>query len=162
MRDPVIAVRALGAHRGSRWQAVACISLALAHAVTAADINGYLEETAKRQAQESVSAGMDEVASRARAGEAEAQYQLGMAYRNGWGTKPDALAAVIWLREAADQGHARAQHVLGSMYEAGEGVPVSLEKARAWYTKSADSGFAEAQRSLARLTRQGSDAVPRQ
>lgn len=164
MHDQDIRSTPAAAFRRALWRAVACIALILFPPVLggAADIDGYLEQSARRQAQESVSANLVEITDRARAGDAESQYQLGLAYRNGWGIERDALGAVTWLREAADQGHARAQHALGTLYEAGEGVPVSLEKARGWYAKSAAAGLVEARRSLARLTRQGNEAAPQQ
>lgn len=116
-----------------------------------ADIGGYLEDQAKREkAREQVSA-FDETVKLARDGDTDSQYRLGMAYRNGWGTAKDPIAAATWLREAADRGHARAQHVLGVMYELGEGVPPSDVRAREWYEKAARQGYIEAQVSLAAL-----------
>ena len=145
----------------SRWLLAAWICAALALPVSgfAADIGGYLEDQAKREAEREVAADFDDTLTRARAGDAESQYQLGLAYRNGWATAQDPLAAATWLREAADQGHVRAQHALGSMYESGEGVPASADKARQWYGKAAESGLHEARRSLAALLRRTGEAA---
>ena len=49
-------------------------------------------------------------------GDAEAQYNLGDAYRLGAGVPEDYEQAVYWYRKAADQGDAEAQFILGVMY----------------------------------------------
>ena len=38
------------------------------------------------------------------AGNADAQFDLGLKYENGQGVEKDALTAVKWYRKAADQG----------------------------------------------------------
>lgn len=38
-------------------------------------------------------------------GEAEAQFRLAQAYRNGWGTKPDPVRALAWFMQAGARGH---------------------------------------------------------
>ena len=49
-------------------------------------------------------------------GDAEAQYNLSMAYANGVGVPQDSAEAVKWWRKAAYQGVADAQFNLGVMY----------------------------------------------
>jgi cell division septation protein DedD len=51
--------------------------------------------------------------SRAQAGDAEAEYQLGEAYRSGRGVAPDPETAIMWYRRAAVAGHIRASEELG-------------------------------------------------
>jgi len=46
-------------------------------------------------------------------GNAQAQYNLGIMYKNGQGVKRDDKEAVKWFQRAADQGHAKAQSNLG-------------------------------------------------
>jgi len=60
---------------------------------------------------------------RANAGDAEAQLNLGYMYATGEGVPEDAVEAVAWFRQAAEQGHAAAQYNLGFAYANGEGVP---------------------------------------
>ena len=48
----------------------------------------------------------------AKQGDAEAQYNLGVCYRNGYGVEKNPAEAVKWLRKAADQGDAQAQAIL--------------------------------------------------
>lgn len=49
-------------------------------------------------------------------GYADAQYNLGVCYKNGTGTQKDEAEAVKWYRLAAEQGHADAQYNLGWCY----------------------------------------------
>ena len=58
---------------------------------------------------------------RAEAGEAAAQFTLGVMYYEGKGGPQDFVEAAAWFRQAAEQGHAGAQLNLGSMYSFGFG-----------------------------------------
>ena len=66
-------------------------------------------------------------------GDANAQFNLGVAYRNGRGVARDFAEAVRWYRLAAEQGFAVAQNYLGAMYDNGEGVERDHEEAVRWY-----------------------------
>ncbi len=81
----------------------------------------------------------------AKAGDASAQFRLGLLYRRGLGVPQSDDEAVRWYRAAADQGYARAQDELGGMYEAGVGVPTDPELAYQWCRKAALQGYAVAQ-----------------
>ena len=75
------------------------------------------------QAQDTLSA--QELAdrrARAEAGDASAQYNLGVMYATGRDVPQDDAEAVAWYRRAAEQGHTEAQYNLGRMYAAGRGV----------------------------------------
>src|SRR5215469_8569388 len=72
------------------------------------------------------------LARRAKAGNAEAQYQLASLYRTGRGVPADEGLAFRWMQAAAQQGHVRAQFDLGAMYLAGRGVARNLIVARIW------------------------------
>jgi len=76
----------------------------------------------------------------AAAGNAAAQYYLGMAYENGDGVAQDYAAATKWYREAAEQGSAQAQYRLGALYEYGKGVSQDYERAFMWFDLSSVSG----------------------
>jgi len=69
---------------------------------------------------------------KAQAGDAQAQTELGLAYRD---KNPDAAAE--WFRKAADQGNPVAQNSLGVLYHDGRGVPKDFEQAFSWYRKAA-------------------------
>ena len=45
-------------------------------------------------------------------GDADAQYNLGVCYANGYGLQKDLTQAMFWFRKAADQGHAKAREAL--------------------------------------------------
>ena len=89
----------------------------------------------------------------ARQGDAEAQYNLGVCYRKGYGVEKNLTEAVKWLRKAADQGLADAQCMLGLCYELGGGVKKDLSEAVKWYHKAANQGHAQAQDMLRKLSR---------
>ena len=78
-------------------------------------------------------------------GDADAQYNLGVAYHDGEGVPQDYAEAVRWWRKAAEQGNLMAQSNLGVAYEHGEGVPQDRREALRWWKKAASRGHAEAQ-----------------
>ena len=96
-------------------------------------------------------------------GDADAQYNLGIAYFEGLGVPQDYVAAYMWFSLAAAQSSeaaknrdlaatlmtaeqvAEAQFNLGRMYTNGRGVPESGAEALRWYRLAADQGFALAQ-----------------
>ena len=74
-------------------------------------------------------------------GDADAQFNLGQAYRMGRGVPADARIAQSWYQKAAAQGHDRAGGNLGLMlYESGK-----RREALPWIRKAADQGDARAQ-----------------
>ena len=81
----------------------------------------------------------------AEAGDADAQYDLGLMYHDGEGVPEDYVEAVKWFRKAAEQGHAAAQFYLGIAYHGGVGVPKDDAEAVKWLRKAAEQGHARAQ-----------------
>ena len=77
-------------------------------------------------------------------GDAAAQYNLGMMYRNGKGVPPDYAEAVKWYRKASEQGQAYAQYNLGVMYRDGRGVPQDYVQAYLWSYLAAAQGRMDA------------------
>ena len=87
-----------------------------------------------------------ETKAKAEAGDADAQFNLGVMYYQGLGVEQDLKEAVKWYQKAADQGDvAMAQFNLGVMYEKGKGVEQDFKEAVKWYQKAADQGDAMAQ-----------------
>ena len=84
----------------------------------------------------------------AEAGDAAAQYNLGIMYDYGEGVLQDYAEAFKWWRLAADQGMADAQYNLGNMYRQGQGVPQDYAEAVKWFRLVADQGDAGAQFNL--------------
>jgi TPR repeat protein len=75
-------------------------------------------------------------------GDAEAQFELGVMYKQGIGTPQDMAEAARWYRAAAEQGYARAQNNLGYMYGTGSGVPQDYVLAHMWYNQAGANGIA--------------------
>ena len=79
--------------------------------------------------------------SAARAGIAEAQFNVAVMYDSGRGTRHDALQAALFYAFAAVGGNARAAYNLGMLYETGDGVSRNPSLARAWYRKASEAGL---------------------
>ena len=92
---------------------------------------------------------------RAEQGDANAQYDLGVAYDRGEGVGQDVSEAVRWYRAAARQRHAPAQYNLGVMYQNGRGVPQDYQNAVRWYQLAAEQGYAGAQNNLGSMYARG-------
>jgi len=84
-------------------------------------------------------------------GDAEAQYNLGVMYRDGDGVPQDDKEAVRWFRLAAEQGLANGQFNLGYMYGTGHGVPQDDKEAVRWCRLAAEQGLAIAQSNLGNM-----------
>ncbi|MBE6364291.1 MAG: sel1 repeat family protein [Lentisphaerae bacterium] len=85
----------------------------------------------------------------AEAGDARAQYNLGVCYFTGKDVERYNLQeAVRWFRRAADQGYANAECFLGLCYTFGRGVTQNYVTARSWFEKAAAKDIAEAQYNL--------------
>jgi hypothetical protein len=66
------------------------------------------------------------------AGDADAQWRMGVRYHTGAGVPQDDRQAVQWFLRAAEQGNIPAQATLGAYYWAGRGVPQDLSRAYFW------------------------------
>jgi cell division septation protein DedD len=74
-------------------------------------------------------------------GDADAQFDLGQAYKLGRGVPQDLRTAQSWFEKAAQQGHLQAQTMLGLiLFQNGE-----RERAMPWLKKGADAGDPRAQ-----------------
>jgi uncharacterized protein len=76
--------------------------------------------------------------SAAEAGQAEAQFDLGLLYAQGLGTRTDLTEAAKWYRKAAEQGNAQAEFALGQMYSRGWGAPRDTTDAMRWMQMAND------------------------
>ncbi len=80
-------------------------------------------------------------------GDAEAQYQLAVAYRDGGhGLRADAQAALVWFTLAGAEGHAAAAAEAAKAFEAGKGVKRDLNTAGNWWYKAGTLGDAQARK----------------
>ena len=81
----------------------------------------------------------------AEAGRRDAQFNLGLAYENGFGVAADAAEAARWYRRAAEQEDRQAQAYLAEMYAQGVGVGRDDREALHWYRSAAGRGHAASQ-----------------
>lgn len=112
--------------------------------------------TCLAQSAEEVARLVKDETAEAEAGDATAQFSLGLLYTLGAeGVERNAALAAKWFRLAAEQGHAAAQCRLARHYEFGAGVPQSDKEAVKWYAAAAAQGDASAQRRLGDLAKAG-------
>lgn len=99
----------------------------------------------------------------ARAEGLEAQYQVGLMYATGSGTRKDLGEAITWLTRAAERGHVGAQYMLGTHYGAEPGTAprgqVDEPRAMHWLYRATGQGHARAHHRLAQLLRQAHAAL---
>ncbi len=91
----------------------------------------------------------------AEAGDARAQYNLGVSYRFGNGVEKDLQKGFSWTLKAAEKGDVRAEVNVASMYVDGAGVTRDIGQAVGWYEKAAAAGDVNAELSLAKIYRDG-------
>ena len=85
----------------------------------------------------------------AEAGNADAQYNLGLLYMNGLGVEKNERLALMWFTRAGQQGLADAQYNAGVMFYLGKGVYPSYKTAVEWWQLAADKDHANAENNLA-------------
>jgi formylglycine-generating enzyme required for sulfatase activity len=92
--------------------------------------------------------GLQRTVDLANAGDADAQYSLGVLYGRGvwkhFEVPEDDAEAVKWFRLAAEQGHANAQFDLGKLYLHGFDVTQDYVEAYVWFSVAAAGGHADA------------------
>lgn len=93
---------------------------------------------------------LDIVLGHARAGDAEAIYELCRRFES---TEPS--RAFEWCQASAQRGAPGAQWMLGNLYEHGAGVARDPAAARRWRREAADNGWAEAMHAMALAYRDG-------
>lgn len=78
---------------------------------------------------------------KAKAGDVNAQYELGTCYMTGKGIKQSFDHAMEWLLKAADQGEPFAMYNIGILYSCGHGVKQNCSVAQLWFTKANENGL---------------------
>ena len=92
-------------------------------------------------------------------GDADAQYNLGVLYRDGKGVTQNYKEAVSWFFLSASQGDADAQASLGYLHENGQGVTQDFTQAVRWYHLSASQGNAQGQFGLGYMYAAGQGVI---
>jgi TPR repeat protein len=81
----------------------------------------------------------------AEAGDADAQYNIGWMYMNGYGLRVNDSLALEWWKEASEQGHSDASFSIGMLYSLGEGeVSKDTNEAIDYYLIAADEKHEDA------------------
>ena len=109
---------------------------------------------------------LEELLKNAEAGDAKAQYNLGLAFYEGCKGPPvesspgitrvriilrqNTSLATDWFRKSAAQGYSEAQFMLGKCYLAGNGVEKNKEEAMKWLKVATDQGNKEAEAELSK------------
>jgi localization factor PodJL len=90
------------------------------------------------------------------AGDAGAEFELGLRLLDGRGVARDPHAAAQWFEQAANRGLPIGEYRLAALYEKGVGVTRDLPAAMSWYAKAATAGNARAMHNLAVMHAEGS------
>ncbi|MGB0721092.1 MAG: SH3 domain-containing protein [Gammaproteobacteria bacterium] len=90
----------------------------------------------------------------ARQGNAEAQYNLGWMYANGYGLAKDETKALIWWRKAARQNHSDAVVAVAMAYLHGDGTKKDKGEALKWLVEAAEHGVEDAMEIILTLVAQ--------
>ena len=101
----------------------------------------------------SVNATIDVLKQQAQLNNADAQYQLGLAYETGEGVASDLSLAAYWYKQASENHHVAASFNFAQALEQGRGVQTNRAKAVLLYTKLAAQGETLAFSKIARLYR---------
>ena len=84
------------------------------------------------------------------AGDADAQFALGMIHTAGDDVPQDLTTALAWMRRAAEQNHLQAQYELGRFHTR-QGPRQDFAEAVKWLRRSAERGYPRAQLTLGML-----------
>lgn len=90
----------------------------------------------------------------AAAGDAQAQFTVGMMHRYGYGRAADPKEALRWFRMAADKNHSPAEYNLGSMYGTDPAVGRDYDAAVYWLNRAHAHGNAGAKTLLDQIQSQ--------
>lgn len=121
-----------------------------------------LEQALKYWKKEDYTSARPLVAQAAEAGNARAQFMLGIMYRKGdGGLEQDLAKSLEWFRKAAESGHTDACYWVGAAYNSGEGVEKNEAEAIKWFLPAAEEGKATAQFELGIIYLLGGTGVER-
>jgi uncharacterized protein len=121
-----------------RFNRALVLSLVCLTSSACADIPPTVDTSENTRAEDEATA--KEVRKSAEAGNASAQYRLGLLYDGGVGVPQNYRQAKEWFEKAAKQGHVGAQADLGTLYLRGAGAPQSAQMALFWFRRAAEQG----------------------
>jgi uncharacterized protein len=125
-----------------------CLTLAKQNIVEAQTELGELYYSSKKGVIEEYQKALGWFEKAAAAGNAKAQYYLGLMHYEGKGVKTDYNKAVEWFTKSAAAGNEKAQYYLGVCYYYGKGVAKDSMVAKEWFTKAYNKGYEQAKHYL--------------
>ena len=87
--------------------------------------------------------------------DAEARYQLGRMYEQGFGVAKDEIKAMQIYQQAAQEGSASAALKIGNAYYTGKGMDKNYKEAFSWYQKAAEKDSYPAQYNIGLMLEEG-------
>ncbi len=102
---------------------------------------------------------MNAVRSKAEAGDAAEEYELGRSMLSPRPTDSEFVSAMPWFRRSAEQGYAPAEYMYGSIFR--EGRWKNPQQLVYWWTKAAEQGNVHAELWLGVFYEQGQNGVER-
>jgi TPR repeat protein len=124
--------------------ATLCLTLAVLLGSAGISVSQDYQKGVDAHNREDYATALREFTPLAEQGNAAAQYNLGLMYRDGLGVLQDDKTAMKWYTLAAEQGNANAPSNLGVMYAEGEGVLQDYVYAHMWFNIAASSGHKDA------------------
>lgn len=152
-------VRGLMAERPPLWIPVLAVSILLM--VGSASAASGVDDGIRLFQQEKYVESAKILLPLAEAGDARAQFYMGVMYHDGVGVPRDFQKSVEMYKKAASQGHVRSMYFLAVAYRACLGTRCDREKALKWFQSAAERGDRDAILELGDAYRSGFDGVKR-
>ena len=110
--------------------------------IDVASVRSPAKRTEER-AEPEIPEALRETYEKAKAGDMNAQYELGTCFMTGKGIHQDFEYAMEWLLKAADQGEPFAMYNIGILYSCGHGVKQNCSMAQLWFAKANEHGLVD-------------------
>ena len=75
----------------------------------------------------------------AKQGESNSQYNVGLMYHKGTGTKQDFVEAMKWFEKSSEQGNIQAMQLLSTMLVLGRGTEINYLRSYIWASIAAEN-----------------------
>ncbi|MGO4124530.1 peptidoglycan-binding protein [Inquilinus sp. YAF38] len=118
------------------------------------------DPAAQLQLPDNASPELRDLARKAIAGDANAEYEIGTVFAQGVGVPQNYEHAAYWYRRAADRGKADAAYAFGFLWEQGLGVPRDAREAMTWFRKASVTGNPRGAYEVGRLYEAGELGPP--
>ena len=110
--------------------------------IDVASVRAPAKKTEER-AEPEIPEALRETYEKAKAGDMNAQYELGTCVMTGKGIHQDFEYAMEWLLKAADHGEPFAMYNIGILYSCGHGVKQNCSMAQLWFARANEHGLVD-------------------